>query len=87
VWSPAFGEAGPHRTASADRRRVLAEQVPGVSAYDSLADLAREADASGGIDAVTITTPPSVCARCLSATRVSLCLLRAACFGDVVSEY
>jgi predicted dehydrogenase len=45
-------------TRSADRRRVLAEQFPGVPVYDSLADLAREAEASGGIDAVTITTPP-----------------------------
>jgi predicted dehydrogenase len=45
-------------TRSADRRRALAEQFPGVPAYDTLTDLAREADASGGIDAVTITTPP-----------------------------
>ena len=28
-------------TRSADRRKVLAERFPGVSAYDSLADLAR----------------------------------------------
>jgi predicted dehydrogenase len=45
-------------TRSTDRRKVLAEQFPGVPAYDSLADLARGAREDGGIDAVTITTPP-----------------------------
>ena len=45
-------------TRAADRRRVLAERFPGVPAYDSLTDLAREANRAGGIDAVTITTPP-----------------------------
>jgi predicted dehydrogenase len=45
-------------TRSANRRKVLAERFPGVPAYDSLADLARGAREDGGIDAVTITTPP-----------------------------
>jgi predicted dehydrogenase len=38
---------------SADRRAELAVDLPGVPAYDSLADLL-----AAGVDAVTITTPP-----------------------------
>jgi predicted dehydrogenase len=45
-------------TRSADRRRALAGRFPGVPAYDSLADLVRGERAGGGLDAVTITTPP-----------------------------
>ena len=40
-------------TRSPDRRAELAADLPGVPAYDSLADLL-----TAGVDAVTITTPP-----------------------------
>ena len=40
-------------TRSPERRAELAADLPGVPAYDSLADLL-----AAGVDAVTITTPP-----------------------------
>jgi predicted dehydrogenase len=40
------------------RRRALADRFPGVTAYDSLADLAAGERSGAGLDAVTITTPP-----------------------------
>ena len=45
-------------TRNPERRRILADRFPGVAAYDSLADLVIGERAAGGIDAVTITTPP-----------------------------
>ena len=45
-------------TRNPDRRRILSERFPGVPAYDSLHDLVTTERAAGGLDAVTITTPP-----------------------------
>jgi predicted dehydrogenase len=45
-------------TRSPDRRRILAERFPGVPAYASLRDLVTTERSAGGLDAVTITTPP-----------------------------
>ena len=45
-------------TRNPERRQILADRFPGVAAYDSLADLVKGERAVGGLDAVTITTPP-----------------------------
>ncbi len=45
-------------TRNPERRQILADRFPGVAAYDSLADLVAGERAAGGLDAVTITTPP-----------------------------
>lgn len=45
-------------TRNPKRRRILADRFPGVRAYDSFADLVTGERAAGGLDAVTITTPP-----------------------------
>lgn len=41
-----------------DRRQRLAQQFPGVPAYDSIGHMVTSARANGGLNAVTITTPP-----------------------------
>ena len=61
-------------TRSPDRRAELAADLPGVPAYDSLADLL-----AAGVDAVTITTPPH--------TRRTLVLQAIAAVGVLVYSF